>query len=91
MRQCVPLRSPLGYRIPNPEVRQTDKWEPLDDARIYRVVMSSYIASGGDSFTMFRDAPSCGEEDASDIEVFENTLESLGDIQIPEVDRIIWK
>ena len=72
-------------------MRLTDKWEPLDDARIYRVVMSSYIASGGDSFTMFHDAPSCGEEDASDIEVFENTLESLGDIQMPEVGRMIRK
>lgn len=72
-------------------MRLTDKWEPLDDARIYRVVMSSYIASGGDSFTMFRDAPSCGEEDASDIEVIENCLESLGDILMPEVGRMIRK
>ena len=72
-------------------MRLTDKCEPLDDIRIYRVVMSSYIGSGGDSFTMFRDAPSCGEEDASDIEVFENSLESLGDILMPEVDRFFRK
>ena len=40
---------------------------------------------------MFRDAPSCGDEDASGIEVFENSLESLGDILMPEVGRMIRK
>ncbi|MBP3438504.1 MAG: bifunctional metallophosphatase/5'-nucleotidase [Sutterella sp.] len=94
--QCAGLHyrisrsAPLGSRISDVYVRLDGVWTPLDDRRSYRVVMNSYMASGGDGFKMFKSAPSASEEDESDLDLFESHLEKLGDIPMPENPRILW-
>lgn len=43
------MRRPVGSRV----VSATFEGQPLDPARTYRVTMNSFLASGGDSFTVF--------------------------------------
>lgn len=60
------LRRPAGQRI----VSVTLDGRPLDDARVYRVAVSNFLATGGDNFTAFRAGSDLGGN-IEDIDAFE--------------------
>ncbi len=55
MRWQVDLNRPKGSRLSHLEVRAADgSYRPLDRGAIYRVVTSSFLADGGDSYTALK-------------------------------------
>jgi 5'-nucleotidase len=50
-RYAYDLSRPAGQRIINPHI----DGKPLRDDAVYRVTMNSFLASGGDNFTVFRE------------------------------------
>jgi 5'-nucleotidase len=50
-RYAYDLSRPAGQRIVNAQV----EGRPLRDEAVYRVTMNSFLASGGDNFTVFRE------------------------------------
>jgi 5'-nucleotidase len=50
-RYSYDLSRPAGQRIVNPHF----EGKPLRDDALYRVTMNSFLASGGDNFTVFRE------------------------------------
>lgn len=45
-----------GDRITSVEVQSGNAWQPLEAERVYHVVVSSYLANGGDGYAMFTKA-----------------------------------
>lgn len=60
---------------------------PLDDAAVYRVAMSNFIAQGGDGFTMFVAAPVLGEGPV-DVDALEAYIAGTPGRAPPALDRI---
>jgi 5'-nucleotidase len=55
LRWRVDLNQPRGSRLSHLEVRAADgSYQPLDPAATYRVVTSSFLADGGDSYTALK-------------------------------------
>jgi len=50
------LSRPAGQRI----VSMTLNGEPIEDARVYRVAVSNFLATGGDNFTVFKSGSDLG-------------------------------
>jgi 5'-nucleotidase len=77
------LSRPAGQRLV--DVRLNG--EPLADARVYRVAMSNFLASGGDNFTMFKEgADQVGGP--QDIDVLEAYLAANPRLALPPTNRI---
>lgn len=57
MKVVIDTRRPIGSRIVSVEVLcrkcEIPEYHPLDPNEIYRVIVGSYMASGGDSFDVF--------------------------------------
>ena len=56
LRYAFDLARPAGSRVVRVEVRTERGFVPLDLEATYRVVVNSFIAAGGDGFTVLRDA-----------------------------------
>ncbi len=57
LRCQMDLNAPRGSRVTKIEIRRSPKaWEALDPEKIYRAVVSSYLAGGGDGYTVFKNA-----------------------------------
>jgi 5'-nucleotidase len=77
------LRRPAGQRIL--ELRLNG--QPIGDDAAYRVTMNSFLASGGDNFTMFREG-SDASGGALDIEALERYLAAGSPLDPPPANRI---
>jgi 5'-nucleotidase len=60
---------------------------PIDDASLYRVAMNSFLATGGDNFTIFRDGtdPRTGPQD---VDALEHYVTAAGTLVPPPADRV---
>jgi len=47
--------APAGSRVGPIEVREGERWVPLDPARAYVIATNSFLRAGGDGYGMFRD------------------------------------
>jgi 5'-nucleotidase len=77
------LRRPEGQRILDMRLNGT----PMSDDRSYRVTMNSFLASGGDSFTLFREGtnPLVGIQD---VDALERYIANFGEAALPTANRI---
>ncbi len=77
------LRRPSGSRVTS----VTLDGQPIDPAATYRVTMNSFLAAGGDSFTMFQE----GTDSVAgpvDLDAMEEYLRAVPVRQLPPVGRI---
>jgi len=77
------LRRPSGSRV----VSVTLDGEPIDPAATYRVTMNSFLAGGGDSFTVFEE----GTDSVTgpvDLDAMEEYLRAVRVRELPPVGRI---
>ena len=83
LRYGYDLSKPKGQRIVDPRVNG----EPLRDDQVYRVAMNSFLATGGDNFTIFRDGTNIfgGPQDLDALEAY---LKARNPLAPPAADRI---
>ncbi|QYU66108.1 bifunctional metallophosphatase/5'-nucleotidase [Leptolyngbya sp. 15MV] len=77
------LRRPIGRRV----VAASLNGQPIDPARSYRVTMNSFLATGGDSFTMFNEGTDATTGPV-DLDGFEAYLTAVPVRQLPALGRI---
>ena len=78
------MRRPVGDRV----VSATLDGEPIDPDATYRVTMNSFLAAGGDSFTVFEEGAEV-TNGAIDLDAFEEYLRAVEVRQLPQTGRII--
>ena len=77
------LSRPAGQRILDMRLNDT----PIADGTVYRVTMNSFLASGGDNFTIFRDGTDM-VGGAVDVEALEAYIVQAGRLTPPVADRV---
>ncbi|MFN3944408.1 MAG: bifunctional metallophosphatase/5'-nucleotidase [Allosphingosinicella sp.] len=77
------LSRPEGQRILDPRLGG----RPLEDDRVYRVAISSFLASGGDNFTLFREGPEQGTG-LQDLEALEAYFRARNPLTPPTPGRV---
>lgn len=75
---------PLGQKI----ISATLEGNPLDPAATYRVTMNSFLASGGDGFSIF-DAGTDSVTGPLDLDAMEEYLRAVPIRELPETGRIV--
>jgi 5'-nucleotidase len=83
LRFAYDLSKPEGRRI----VLLTVDGAPVRDEAVYRVAMNSFLASGGDNFTLFREGadPSGGMQDLDALEAY---IAGAGSLTPPALGRV---
>ncbi|HYI41970.1 MAG TPA: bifunctional metallophosphatase/5'-nucleotidase [Allosphingosinicella sp.] len=83
LRFAFDLSKPEGRRI----VLLTVDGQPVRDEAVYRVAMNSFLASGGDNFTVFRDGtgPTGGVQDVDALEAY---IAAAGSLAPPALGRV---
>jgi 5'-nucleotidase len=77
------LTRPLGSRV----FDVTLNGAPIEEARVYRVTMNSFLAGGGDSFTLFREGSDV-LSGAVDLEATEEWLRAAPGRAFPALGRV---
>ncbi|HEX8241379.1 MAG TPA: bifunctional metallophosphatase/5'-nucleotidase [Allosphingosinicella sp.] len=83
VRYAYDLSKPAGQRI----VDLTVDGRPIDDDAVYRVAMNSFLATGGDNFTMFKE----GKDTSGgplDLDALEAWIARSSPLAPPVADRI---
>lgn len=83
LRYAYDLSRPAGQRI----LDLTVDGKPIDDETVYRVAMNSFLATGGDNFTIFKD----GTDPAGgplDVDALEAWIAKSSPLTPPVPDRI---
>ncbi|MET1111712.1 MAG: bifunctional metallophosphatase/5'-nucleotidase [Allosphingosinicella sp.] len=83
VRFAYDLAKPEGRRI----VLLTVDGQPVRDESVYRVAMNSFLASGGDNFTIFREGtdPTGGMQDVDALEAY---IAGAGSLTPPALGRV---
>lgn len=83
LRYAFDLSRPKGSRVIDPRIDGA----PIEDARVYRVSISNFLAEGGDGFTTFRVGTDAviGE---TDLEALETYIAAAGVLVPPVPDRV---
>ena len=55
LRYRLVAEAPIGQRAQDVEVREGERWRPLEMERAYLVATNDFSRKGGDGYTMFRD------------------------------------
>ena len=74
----------MGSRV----VSVTLDGKPIDPAKTYRVTMNSFLAAGGDSFTVFKDGTDATVGPV-DLDAFETWLEQADVTALPAEVRVV--
>lgn len=77
------MNRPAGRRV----VSATLGGEPIDPAASYRVTMNSFLAAGGDTFTVFADGTDAVTGPV-DLDAMEAYLRAVQMRQLPETGRV---
>ncbi|MCB2084369.1 MAG: bifunctional metallophosphatase/5'-nucleotidase [Sphingomonadaceae bacterium] len=77
------MSKPAGSRL----VSATLNGEPIDPAKTYRVTMNSFLAAGGDSFTVFEQGTEV-TVGAIDLDAMEAYLREVDIRQLPDLGRV---
>jgi 5'-nucleotidase len=83
LRYAYDLSRPAGQRI----LDLTVDGAPIDDSKVYRVTMNSFLATGGDNFTVFSE----GRDPAGgplDVDALEAWIAASSPLTPPVADRI---
>jgi 5'-nucleotidase len=83
LRYEVDRRQPKGQRVLNIQIGQ----KPLDLARAYNVTMNSFLASGGDGFWHFNQAPTLSGGEL-DVDALSDYVQKRPGIKPAPTDRI---
>ncbi|HET9639104.1 MAG TPA: bifunctional metallophosphatase/5'-nucleotidase [Allosphingosinicella sp.] len=81
----------FAYDLSKPEGRRitllTVDGQPVRDEKVYRVAMNSFLASGGDNFTLFREGidPTGGMQDVDALEAY---IAAAGSLTPPALGRV---
>lgn len=59
------------------------KYEPLDDAKVYKVSLTKYIADGGDGWSMFPETVVSMAEGPRDIDALADYIKKYSPINLP--------
>jgi 5'-nucleotidase len=89
LRYAFDLARPAGSRVVRVEVRTERGFVPLDLEATYRVVVNSFIANGGDGFTVLKEAQGYRVDTGfSDAESFMDYLKELKVVEAQVEGRI---
>lgn len=83
LRYEVDLKQSLGQRILNIQIRQ----QPIEINQTYNVTMNSFLASGGDGFHQFNNAPTVAGGEL-DVDALSDYIRKNPSIKTPTVQRI---
>jgi 5'-nucleotidase len=83
MRVAYDLSRPAGQRI----VSATIEGKPISDTAVYRVTMNSFLAGGGDNFTVFTQGTDT-VIGAQDLDALEAYIAAAGTLTPPALGRI---
>lgn len=83
VRFAYDLSKPAGRRI----VLLTVDGRPVRDETVYRVAMNSFLASGGDNFTIFRDGTD-STGGVQDVDALEAYIAAAGNLTPPALGRV---
>lgn len=83
VRFAYDLSKPEGQRI----VLLTVDGQPVRDEAVYRVAMNSFLASGGDNFTIFREGTD-SSGGVQDLDALEAYLAAAGSLTPPALGRV---
>ena len=61
--------------------------QPVRDEAVYRVAMNSFLASGGDNFTMFREGTDA-TGGVQDVDALEAYIAAAGSLTPPALGRV---
>ncbi|TFU26740.1 bifunctional metallophosphatase/5'-nucleotidase [Thermus tengchongensis] len=89
LRYAFDLARPAGDRVVRVEVKTEKGYQPLDLEATYRVVVNSFIAAGGDGFTVLKEAQGYRVDTGfSDAESFMDYLKELKAVEAGLEGRI---
>jgi 5'-nucleotidase/UDP-sugar diphosphatase len=89
LRYAFDLARPAGSRVVRVEVKTEKGFAPLDLEATYRVVVNSFIAAGGDGFTVLKEAQGYRVDTGfSDAESFMDYLKELKVVEAQVEGRI---
>jgi len=89
LRYAFDLARPAGSRVVRVEVKTEKGFAPLDLEATYRVVVNSFIANGGDGFTVLKEAQGYRVDTGfSDAESFMDYLKELKVVEAQVEGRI---
>ena len=83
LQYAVDLRQAKGQRVMNIQIAQ----KPLELTHAYHVTMNSFLASGGDGFSQFKQAPTVSGGEL-DVDALSEYLRQHPGIKPPATDRI---
>ena len=93
LRYRVNPAKPIGSRVALAEIRENDKWIPIEPEKTYRIVTTGYLLDGGDLFSMMKDLPPALVRGPLEAELLERFLEdrrdAAGNLPLPETGRIL--
>ncbi|WP_319542303.1 5'-nucleotidase C-terminal domain-containing protein [uncultured Pseudodesulfovibrio sp.] len=90
-RYAVDMNKPEGARIVSVEIKGRDgQWKSLDAERTYRVVTNSYLAGGGDGYTVMKEVSSRYDTGFVDTLVFIEYVTAQKKISPPGVINVTY-
>lgn len=78
------VRRPAGQRI----VEMRLDGRPIVETQVYRVAMNSFLSTGGDSFTLFRDGREPTDHAIVDLDALERYIAANSPLAPPPADRV---
>ena len=92
LRYTVDPSRPAGSRVSKAEFTEpSGKTVPLKLNRRYRIVMNSFIAGGGDGYSMLKEAKPLSLKPVTDEELLENYLKKRSTVTAPAAGRIVYR
>lgn len=89
LRYVIDSRKPVGKRIVNVELLDTEGAHPLDMEKHYGVILLSYLARGGGGYAMLKGAKVLPSPESSDVAILESYLRKHSPLSPPSTGRII--
>jgi len=92
MKYTYDSRKPAGQRIISVEVKTEEGYQPIDKKASYMVATNSFLADGGDGYTVFKEAKDAGKmKDLffTDYEIFVEYLAKKGEVSPQLEGRIV--
>lgn len=82
--------SAAGHRVSNLEIRENGVYQPAVETRVYRVVVNSFVAGGGDGFAAIKNASAFRSDTGIiDSDAFRDHLKGLVTVENPTEQRIV--
>jgi 5'-nucleotidase / UDP-sugar diphosphatase len=81
-----------GARVTNLHYRRSleGSYEPFDSGAAYKIVVTAFLAGGGDGYTTLKNIPAARKQDTGfiDADAFSDYIKSLGTVSNPTEERI---